>query len=314
MGLFVKAQKNEGWLAISFAAEGVCGAVVKRVAGARPVVEWSAFYPGRTGEAGAALEKLKREARAADFPCTNLLAAADYQLLSVEAPNVPPAELKTALRWRLKDMLDFPVAEATIDTLDIPMEQNAAGRGQSLFAVAARNSVIAAQQNLLLGSKLRLCAIDIPDLAQRNISALLEPAGRGLAMLSFDADGGLLTVTFKAELYLSRRIDVRLEQLLEADPDKQRQHHDKITLELQRSLDHFERQFHFIAVAKLMLAPTGAPGLHAYLAGNLYMPVEEVDLDAVFDLGQAPGLREAAGQARHFLTLGAALRLEGGAP
>src|SRR5438067_7603301 len=51
--------------------------------------------------------------------------------------------------------------------------------------------------------------------AQRNISALLEPEGRGVAMLSFDADGGLLTVTFKAELYLARRIDVTLEQLLD---------------------------------------------------------------------------------------------------
>ncbi|MEC5160306.1 MSHA biogenesis protein MshI [Janthinobacterium sp. CG_23.3] len=314
MGLFAKAKKNnDGWLAIAFGADGVVGAAVKRVVNAKPVVEWAAFYPDEKGEGGA-LERVKKEAHPARYQCASLLAAADYQLLSVDAPNVPPAELKTALGWRLKDMLDFPVAEATIDLLDIPPDANAPVRNRTLFAVAARNSVIAPRQLLFSEHKLKLDAIDIPDMAQRNISALLEPAGRGLAMLSFDADGGLLTVTFNAELYLSRRIDVRLPQLLDGDEDKQRQVHDKITLELQRSLDHFERQFHFIAVAKLVLAPTGAPGLHTYLAGNLYMPVEALDLDSVFDLSKAPALREAAQQARHFMALGAALRLDGGAP
>lgn len=313
MGLFAKARNNDGWLALAFGADGVCGAAVRRVADGKPLVEWAALYPGQNSASGAALEKLKKDAHAAAYQCSHLLAAADYQLLSVDAPNVPQAEMKTALGWRLKDMIDFPVLEATIDVLDVPVEQNAAVRSHSVFAVVARNSVLAPRQHLFAEHKLKLSAIDIPDLAQRNISALLEPDGRGLAMLSFDADGGLLTVTFKAELYLSRRIDVRLVQLLEENPEQQRQLHDKITLELQRSLDHFERQFHFIAVAKLLLAPTGAPGLHAYLAGNLYMPVEELDLDNVLDLSKVPALRAPARQARHFLALGAALRLEGGA-
>lgn len=312
MGLFAKTRKNDGWLAIAFCADGVCGAAVRRVADAKPAVQWAAFYAGQKNEAGA-LDKIKKDGHPAQYQCSSLLGAADYQLLSVDAPNVPPAELKTALGWRLKDMLDFPVADATIDLLDLPPDPNAPVRNQTLFAVAARNSVIAPRQKLFVEHKMALHAIDIPDLAQRNISALLEPAGRGLAMLSFDADGGLLTVTFNAELYLSRRIDVRLAQLIEGDAERQRQYHDKITLELQRSLDHFERQFHFIAVAKLVLAPTGADGLLGYLAENLYMPVEQLDLDTVFDLSKTPALREAQQQAQCFLALGAALRLEGGA-
>jgi MSHA biogenesis protein MshI len=128
-------------------------------------------------------------------------------------------------------------------------------------------------------------------MAQRNISALLETDGRGLAMLSFDADGGLLTITHKAELYLSRRIDVTLEQLLERDSDRQQVHFDKITLELQRSLDHFDRQFHYVNVLKLLLAPTGAEGLHEHLAANLYMPVEAMTLDDVFDLSRRRNCR-----------------------
>ncbi|MNY47093.1 hypothetical protein D3C86_1823330 [compost metagenome] len=118
-------------------------------------------------------------------------------------------------------------------------------------------------------------------------------------------------MTFGGELYLARRMDVTLAQLLGHDSDKVQQLHDRITLELQRSLDHFERQFSYVAVSKLVLAPTGSPSLHEYLARNLYLPVEVLDLDSVLDLDKVPELRDAAQQARYFMTLGAALRDEG---
>src|SRR5438094_770493 len=85
---------------------------------------------------------------------------------------------------------------------------------------------------------------------------MLAKAGKGLAMLSFDPDGGLLTVTYRGELYLSRRIDMPLAQLTDADLERRHQSFDRITLELQRSLDNFERQFSFISVARLLLGPS----------------------------------------------------------
>jgi MSHA biogenesis protein MshI len=178
----------------------------------------------------------------------------------------------------------------------------------TMFAVAARNSIVAERQNLFAAAKIDLSVIDIPEMAQRNIAALIEPQGRGIAMLSFSNDGGLLTVTYNGELYLSRRIDVWLAQLTEADHDKKHATFDKIALELQRSLDHFERQFHFISVAKLVLAPSVALGLEEYLSSNLYTPVDSMDLDQVLDLSGVPDLADKVQQQRFFLTLGAALR------
>jgi MSHA biogenesis protein MshI len=163
---------------------------------------------------------------------------------------------------------------------------------------------------LFEAARIGLAVIDIPEMAQRNISAMVEPAGRGIAMLSFGADGGLLTVTFDGELYLSRRIDVALAQLLDADHERKHAGFDKITLEVQRSLDHFERQFHFIALASLVLAPTGASGLEEYLASHLYMPVSTMNLADVLDLDGKPELADAAGQQRFFVALGASLRHE----
>jgi len=223
---------------------------------------------------------------------------------------VPQDELKTAVRWRLKDMLDFHVDDATIDVLDIPVDKAAGNRAHSMFAIAARNSLIQSRQDMFAEAQVPLSVIDIPEMAQRNISALLEPEGRGLAMLSFDAAGGLLTVSYNKELYLARHFDVTLAMLQEQDIERRHAAFDKIALELQRSLDHFDRQYHFISISRLMLAPTGVPSLQDFLSAQMYMPVESFGLGDVFDLAEAPGLHAPAEQVRQFLTLGAALRHE----
>jgi MSHA biogenesis protein MshI len=310
MGFFNKTSKASGLLVIGFDTGGLYAARVTRVAQAKPVVELAAYYSCKLPLAPEALDKIGRELHAAQYKTATLLGARDYQMLSVESPNVQPDELKAAVRWRLKDMLDFHVDDATIDVLDIPADKNAAVRAQSMFAVCARNAVIETRQTLFTAAKIDLQVIDIPEMAQRNISALFEPEGRGLALLSFNDEGGLLTVTFGGELYLSRRIDVTLEQVGEADADRRNQTFDKITLELQRSLDHFDRQYHYVTVAKLLLAPLPTSMLHDYLSSNLYMPVDALSLDSVLDLSKVPELQAIQMQQRHFLALGAALRLE----
>jgi MSHA biogenesis protein MshI len=131
-----------------------------------------------------------------------------------------------------------------------------------------------------------------------------------MALLSFDENGGLLTFTFDGELYLSRHIDVPLSLLNQPDSEQQR-HFDRITLELQRSMDHFERQFSFITISKLVLAPLPpAVNLEAYLATNLYLPVSTLNLDEVFDFSAVSGVGPAQ-RMQCFLALGAALRTEG---
>lgn len=312
MRFFVKTKKHPGWMAVSLRADGVCAAHVVRPAGGKPVVEMVAYYPSDIVPAAAAMEKLAKELHAARYQCTTLLDTGEYQLVSVDAPAVPPDELKTAIRWRLKDLIDFHIDDATIDVLDVPVDKAATGRNHAMYAVAARNQLIQQRQALFGDAKVPLTVIDIPEMAQRNLAALLEPEGRGLAFLSFDAKGGLLTVTYSGELYLSRRIDVPFAQLQQADPEQRNAMFDRITLELQRSLDHFDRQYHFITLSRLIIAPMGEIGtaLTAYLGTNLYVPVESVGLDAMVDISKVEELTQQTAQQRYLLTIGAALRHE----
>lgn len=309
MRFFRKNRNQEGWLAVVPQRDGLAVAHVSRVTGEKPLVRLAQFLNGKTDP--AAIDRATRPLRDQRLRVTTVLGTGQYQLAAVEAPPVPAAEVKTAVRWRLKDVLDFPVDDATIDVVAIPVDEAAAARPQNMvFVVAARNKEIAACQHAFEDAKSPLTAIDIPEMVQRNLAALLETEGRGLAMLSFNEDGGLLTVSRQGELYLSRRIEVTPSQLLDDDHDRKHQCLDRITLELQRSLDNVERQFSFINVARLVLAPSTVEGLEDYLASNLYMPVATLDLAEVLQFDDGVGALARDQQQRMFLALGAALRAQ----
>lgn len=297
-------------MAMQFTPDGVCLAHVRRVTDARPLVGLCAVEALDVEDAKS-LERFGKENRLGSYRCTFSLNSGEYQMLVVEAPNVPAAELKTAVRWRMKDMLDFPADDATLDVLDIPGDKNApSSRARSLYAVAARNDVIRQRMATFAAAKLPVSVIDVPEMAQRNIAALLESPGRGMALLAFDESGGLLTFTYGGELYSSRHIDISVSQLDSQDSEERQRYYDRITLELQRSMDSFERQFSFINISKLVLAPLPPEvNLEAYLASNLYLPVSTMNLDEVFDFSAVSAVGPAQ---RHqcFLALGAALRTE----
>ena len=312
MALFLKKKKNPGWLAIAFQDDGVCAAHVRRVTDARPVVEWASFYPANKNALAEALTQLDKEHSTAAYNGSSLLAFGEYQMMSMDAPPVAPDELKSAVRWRLKEMLDYHVDDATIDVLSVPPEKGMVARNNTLFAVAARNQVIQQRQDLFDGAKAALRAIDIPEMAQRNIAALLAPERTSLAMLSINPQGALVTVTNDDELYFARQIDVTSAQLQNADSAAAASFHERLALELQRSIDHFDRQYQSIPVSRLALAPMGGDPsrLQEYLSANMYIPVDTLNLDAILDLSKVSQLLEPQAQQQFFLVLGAALRNE----
>lgn len=283
---------------------------IRRNGSERPVVDVCAQFPNASDPVET-LQRLRREFHLARFRCSTVLPARQYQLQLVDAPNVPEAEMKSAVRWRLKDFLEYPVETATVDVVPVPADQAAAGRGRSVYAVSARNQDIESRMKIFAQAKISLRVIEIPEMAQRNLATLFETDQRAVAMLSFSEEGGLLTFTARGELYLSRRIDISLNQLIGVSAQMRAQLFERIALELQRSLDHFDRQFSNIPLSRLLLAPLPEElGLAAYLAGNLSAPVEAVNLGNVLDLHQVPELRETAEQVLRWQTLGAALRVE----
>jgi MSHA biogenesis protein MshI len=130
--------------------------------------------------------------------------------------------------------------------------------------------------------------------------------------VSFDASGGLLTLTSGGELFLARRIPVTAQQLLDIDPELREHHQEAVALEIQRSLDHFGREFSWVALTQLLVAPLGDDhaGLVDYLGTNLDTPVAALNLESILDMSRVPELTNLRTQQKYFMTLGLALRHE----
>ena len=296
-----------GWMAIVRHGDRIDLAHVIHAEGKRPEIRLCDSFRVEKNEADA-LSRLGQSRGLKRYRCAALLDESEYRLVQLEAPAVPPDERVQALRWRLKDVVDFPVDGAAIAIADIPTE---GARQANVFAVVAPATVIGERMALFHEKKVPLEAIDIPEMAGRNVAALFEEANRGLAFLALTQGDGLLTITYRGELYLSRRIEIASGALAQADDERRGQMLERLALELQRTLDNFDRQYGFISVSRLLIASEfDCTGTAAALAQNLYLPVQAADLATVLDFAALPELRSAERQAQSLLAIGAALRLD----
>lgn len=310
--LFPK-RKKPGWLAFELAEGMISLAHISAIKGRRPSIGLCEAYRCEDGELNT-LRRLRKSLGLDGYRSTLCLAFNDYQFLQVEAPVVPEGEVKEAVRWSMKDLVDFPVDQATLDVLDVPADKEGRAKSRFKFVAISRNEVIGRHVRLFQEAGIDLEAIDVPEMAQRNLAALYESQDRAVAMLGFSHLGGLLTFTWRGALLSSRHIDISLTQLNEADGTQRETMFERIGLELQRSLDSFERQMTFVALDKLVVSPLGeVVGLTAYLAENLYVGVLEGRLDEVLDIQKVPELRRPDLQARRMMLLGSALREEAAA-
>ena len=109
-----------------------------------------------------------------------------------------------------------------------------------------------------------------------------------------------------------RRGDMNTAQLSSADSDQRARVRERLVLELQRSLDNFDRQYSHIPISKVVLAcyPL-VENLMNELIESIYVPVREMDLASVLDFPSIPELRNPQAQAKSLLAIGAALRTDG---
>ena len=309
MSWLKRHRKQPGWLALSVHADRVDLVHAKRTVGGRPELALCDSFR-KEGSDVDTLTRLRRELTLEQYRCTTLLPANEYQLHQIEAPSVPAAEMKSAVRWRVKDEIDYPVDAATVEIFEIPSLIEG-GSAQSLYAVTAPNEAIARRIKPFDSAQVPLEVIDIGELAQRNIAALFEPQGEGLALLAFYAEDGMLTFTRGGELYAARRIEVSVTQLMDDDDAQRAEAFERVTLAVQRSLDYFEREFSVVPLGKLVLAPLPKDvGLLEHLQSEIDGRVEGADLAEVMDLAAVPELKRPERQAHFLPMIGAALREE----
>lgn len=291
--------------AVGLHADGVSLATVTR-AGDRARLSDFEFRAWRAGDEAATLKHLAHERGLRRARITTWLKPGDYRLSLASAPEVPPQELRAAMRWRVQELVDFPAAEAVYDVFAPPPQEHAT-QARDVFVVAARNHTVNACVKSLRDADMPPAIIDIPEMALRNLAALSPHAQRGVAILSLRAESGLIALVRGDALCLSRTLETGARQA--ADSYGAANAFDRIVLEVQRSLDFYEAHFRFGPPAALLLLPGAAaiPELIAHLRANLNLPIEELAFAQLMDVACAlPSFADD----EPWLTLGAALRTE----
>lgn len=168
--------------------------------------------------------------------CNVVLPPQEYSLLLVEAPNVPPEEMREAVRWRIKDLISTPLDQTLIDIFHLPKDSSRTGTPM-LYVVATASETVMETIRLIEDANLTLQYIDVTELALRNLAESVADDQRGLALVKLQQGRGSLSLLRQGSLYLSRQFELPYNGgLLDDLPE------DQLILELQRSLDYYERQ------------------------------------------------------------------------
>lgn len=306
----LKKKKRAGLVGLAFTRSGLGIAHIARSRDRRPRLEQCRFVDAGNDRAVNAVARDAVRGLGLEYATTSaVMAGADYQLLLVEAPDVPSDELRGAVRWRIKDLIDFHIDDAVIDVFEVPGQHSTSAGGRLMYAVAARGSAVTRAAEVTENAGLKLNSVDIPEMCLRNIAALLPEDVDGVALLYLAQDHGFIVLTRQRTLFLARKIEIGYAQLEQAKPAQFGQFAGDIVLELQRSLDYYERHYSQAPITQIALAPTAVPieGLREHLESSIGGRVSECNLDELIAMATPC---DRALQARCLPAIGAALRVE----
>ncbi|GLS82334.1 type II secretion system protein GspL [Paraferrimonas haliotis] len=204
-----------------------------------------------------------------------VLAPPHYEVVTVERPNVPNDELHQSLLWLIKDLVQLDVSDIHYDYF-IPPETVS----NKINVVVVSRSWL---QRLLLDAKAQSITIShilVEEIALSNLFSGDETAK--LLLSQHTGHELLLTVIKQGELYMQRRLRGFEQQLQISGETVAAETAQRLTLEIQRSMDFFEAQSRLSAVSSIeLLLDDNGDVLQPLLSQNFSQPVKQVANDNV---------------------------------
>lgn len=304
MQFFRKKAKSNSRVGVVVSSDQLAVAHMGERDGAAYLIDFERVALQSERDSGKALSNLVKSMEIEDKQCSFVMNRKDYNLHLVEAPEVEASELRAAVRWKIKDLLDMKVEDAAIDVFQVPEN---AYRGRSMvYVVASLKSKIQSIVSMITESGLELAVIDIPELAMKNLSNSFIDDRNGAAFLDLRRNGSTMNITHNRELYLSRRINTQL------DPDVMRSLEwdslkDRLVLEIQRSLDYYESQMGQKQISRIVISQRqhDAAAMAAQLNSMLTAEVSVLNLAAHLDSAKKLSLED---QQIGMAAIGATLR------
>mgnify|MGYP000137000015 FL=1 len=249
--------------------------------------------------------------------CHYVLNEEQYELQLLETPQVQDSELREAVRWRLKDLISMPIEDVTLDIFPLP-DDAYRGRMKMIYAVACKKETIEACLKFIADVGLAPSIINIPEMTLRNIAMYIPDMEFGtVALLKMNKSSGAMLMYSHNALYLTRQIDFGYESFatqegaftLDNDVVVER-----LSLDLQRSLDYYESQLGKGVTSKIFVLPMEDESINFEdeLRNSLHAPILHFDCREFLPLQESAN-PSVSDQAFCLPVMGAVLRRENNA-
>lgn len=181
-----------------------------------------------------------------DTPISWMLNIDDYQLNLIESMPVPANEMQTALSWRIRSLISYPMEQAALEYFELPAKKGSQNM-PIIAAVTAEKSKLQPVIDLLKKCELHLVSINIPELSLLNLVALYETDEKCTAFLYFYKNVVLLNISCQKILYFTRRINILFTAESVMD-------YEKLSLEILRYFDFFRSQWRLSSPTRIFAA------------------------------------------------------------
>lgn len=214
-------------------------AVALNVSGEAPKVETLEYFDSAQNTLDEVLAEWVEQHKLQTTACHIVLSKEAYQMLLVEPPEVPEEEWRGAIRWRLKDLISIPPEQAAVEVFPLP-DDGTKSKKKMVYVVAAEIEKLKAIIDSVARAGLDLKTIDIPELAIRNLALSAidnNQFERGIAIARLSRGNGSVYIYRKGNMYFARSFSLNYNAgLMDEVPQE------TLELELQRSVDYYERQ------------------------------------------------------------------------
>lgn len=286
---FKEKSKGDAAVGITFSDDGIALAIIKH--GSLSLnLDVCQFIPCQPNDQAAHLYELVKQYQLNTLPCNCVLHPGEYELIQIDAPEVPSQELSTALRWQIKDLIDFHIDDAVIDHIALPNE-GASGKAQ-LLVIASKESVIRKYVDQLQSTGCNIATVDIAVQATRNIicKQLENSSQDSIGLLNLWGETSKISVVYNQDVYINRASDIGLKSLeFVNDEDINSQLIlDSLALELQRTFDYYESHSRQAPISQIVIASNEKPidKLPEMLEQRLGIDCINLDISDIFTFNE----------------------------
>jgi MSHA biogenesis protein MshI len=169
--------------------------------------------------------------------CHLVLASSQTQIVLVDKPNIPESELNAALKWQIKDLVNFSPEDMVLDYFDGPTQS---GGSEKIHVVCASKKELLTLIESLNYDGLTLKSIITEEFAFANLLPVQNDAC--LMVCQQPNEEIILLIVKQGKIFFSRRLRGFAQIATKTAEELSFGIVDNLNLEIQRSTDYFERQ------------------------------------------------------------------------